>query len=91
MFENIISGFNEFFNFSSFLYMNIGLFLGVIFGAIPGLSVMLCLVLFLPFTYSIGPIESLCFYLEYIVLEAMEDLSPPFLLELLEHLTLQLQ
>lgn len=63
MFENIISGFNEFFNFSSFLYMNIGLFLGVIFGAIPGLSVMLCLVLFLPFTYSIGPIESFMFLL----------------------------
>ncbi|WP_298064744.1 tripartite tricarboxylate transporter permease [uncultured Cetobacterium sp.] len=63
MFENIISGFYEFFNFNSFLYMNIGLFLGVIFGAIPGLSVMLCLVLFLPFTYSIGPIESFMFLL----------------------------
>ncbi len=63
MFENIISGFHEFFNFNSFLYMNIGLFLGIIFGAIPGLSVMLCLVLFLPFTYSIGPIESFMFLL----------------------------
>ncbi len=43
--------------------MNIGLFLGIIFGAIPGLTVMLCIVLFLPFTYSMSAIHSFMFLL----------------------------
>lgn len=43
--------------------MNIGLLLGVIFGAIPGLTVILCIVLFLPFTYTMGPIQSFMFLL----------------------------
>ncbi len=58
-----IQGFQAFFSLSSFLYMNIGLFLGVLFGAIPGLTVILCIVLFLPFTYTMGPIPSFMFLL----------------------------
>jgi putative tricarboxylic transport membrane protein len=58
-----IQGFTAFFTLSSFLYMNIGLLLGLIFGAIPGLTVILCIVLFLPFTYTMGPIDSFMFLL----------------------------
>ncbi len=58
-----LQGFQQFFHLSSFIYMNIGLLLGVIFGAIPGLTVILCIVLFLPFTYTLGPIDSFMFLL----------------------------
>ncbi len=56
-------GFQLFFNLPNFIWMNIGLLLGVVFGAIPGLTVILCIVLFLPFTYTMGPIESFMFLL----------------------------
>lgn len=55
----------EFFHLSNFIYINIGLFLGVVFGAIPGLTVILCIVLFLPFTYTLGPIQSFMFLLGF--------------------------
>ncbi|MDD3424712.1 tripartite tricarboxylate transporter permease, partial [Sphaerochaeta sp.] len=58
-----IQGFSAFFSLSSFLFMNIGLLLGLVFGAIPGLTVILCIVLFLPFTYTMGPIDSFMFLL----------------------------
>ncbi|MGD1821432.1 MAG: tripartite tricarboxylate transporter permease [Pleomorphochaeta sp.] len=58
-----LQGFELLFNLPNFLYMNLGLLLGVIFGAIPGLTVILCIVLFLPFTYSLGAVESFMFLL----------------------------
>ncbi|WP_105616811.1 tripartite tricarboxylate transporter permease [Vallitalea okinawensis] len=63
MIENLISGFKEFFTIGSFVFMNIGLLLGVVFGSIPGLTVMLCIVLFLPFTYSMSAVHSFMFLL----------------------------
>lgn len=63
MLDLLKDGFIEFFNLANFIYLNIGLLLGIIFGAIPGLTVMLCLVLFLPFTYALGPIPSFMFLL----------------------------
>ena len=33
---------------SNLIYMNLGLLLGMVFGAIPGLTVLLCIVIFLP-------------------------------------------
>ncbi len=63
MFEMLIEGFQEFLSIGSFVYMNIGLFLGVVFGSIPGLTVMLCIVLFLPFTYSMSAIHAFMFLL----------------------------
>lgn len=63
MLTNIVDGFFEFFKLSSFIYMNLGLLAGVIFGCIPGLTVMLCLVLFLPFTYNLEAIDSFMFLL----------------------------
>ncbi|MFI3174740.1 MAG: tripartite tricarboxylate transporter permease [Bacillota bacterium] len=43
--------------------MNVGIFIGSIFAAIPGLSVILCIVLFLPFTYSMTAIPGMMFLL----------------------------
>ncbi len=63
MFSLIGEGFLEFFHLSSFIYMNLGILLGIIFGAIPGLTVLLCIVLFLPFTYALAPIPSFMFLL----------------------------
>ncbi|UDW83701.1 tripartite tricarboxylate transporter permease [Pasteurella canis] len=63
MFDQMIAGFNEFFNWGSFLYINLGLFLGIVFGSVPGLTVMLCLVLFLPVTYTLNAIHSFMFLL----------------------------
>ncbi len=59
----LIEGFQQLFQLSNFIAMNIGLLLGMIFGAIPGLTVILCIVLFLPFTYSMGAIQSFMFLL----------------------------
>ena len=58
-----ISGLSQLFHLSNFIAMNMGLLLGMIFGAIPGLTVILCIVLFLPFTYSMGAIQSFMFLL----------------------------
>lgn len=58
-----LQGSSLLFNIPNFLYMNLGLLLGVIFGAIPGLTVILCIVLFLPFTYSLQAVESFMFLL----------------------------
>ena len=63
MFDQMLAGFSAFFNWGSFFYMNLGLFLGIIFGSVPGLTVMLCLVLFLPITYSLDAIHSFMFLL----------------------------
>lgn len=63
MLEHFVNGFEAFFSWSSFFYMNLGLFLGIIFGAVPGLTVMLCLVLLLPLTYNLGAIDSFMFLL----------------------------
>ncbi len=51
------------FDITNFIYMNIGLLLGMIFGAIPGLTVLLCIVIFLPVTYTLEPIPSFMFLL----------------------------
>ena len=51
------------FHLDNFVWMNIGLLIGVIFGAVPGMTVILAIVLFLPFTYSLGPIQSFMFLL----------------------------
>ena len=48
---------------SNLIYMNLGLLLGMVFGAIPGLTVLLCIVIFLPLTYALDPIPSFMFLL----------------------------
>lgn len=51
------------FTFENFFWMNVGVFIGSIFAAIPGLSVILCIILFLPFTYQMTAIPGMMFLL----------------------------
>jgi len=61
--EYLSEAFGLLFHWSNFIWMNIGLLIGIVFGAIPGLTVILAIVLFLPFTYTLGPIQSFMFLL----------------------------
>jgi putative tricarboxylic transport membrane protein len=61
--DMFLDGLTQLFTISNFLFMNIGVLLGMIFGAIPGLTVILCIVLFLPFTYTMDPVQSFMFLL----------------------------
>lgn len=51
------------FTFENILWINIGVFIGAIFAAIPGLSVILCVILFLPVTYQLTAIPGMMFLL----------------------------
>jgi putative tricarboxylic transport membrane protein len=63
MLEYVIPALRHLFNIENFFWMNTGVFIGAIFAAIPGLTVMLCLVLFLPFTYQMSAIPGMMFLL----------------------------
>ena len=51
------------FTFENILWINLGVLIGAIFAAIPGLSVILCIILFLPVTYSMTAIPGMMFLL----------------------------
>ena len=40
------------FTLENIIWINLGVFIGCVFAAIPGLSVILCIILFLPVTYT---------------------------------------
>ena len=43
----------------NFIFVNIGLFIGIIFGSIPGLNGNLAITVLLPFTFSMGTVPAL--------------------------------
>lgn len=47
------------FTLENILFMNIGLFLGVIFGSLPGLTTVLAVVLFTPITFGMEPLPAM--------------------------------
>lgn len=51
------------FTFENLLWVNLGVFVGSVFAAIPGLSVILCVILFLPLTYKMTAIPGMMFLL----------------------------
>lgn len=59
MLEYMISGFSELMSITNFIFINFGLLIGIIFGAIPGLTVLLCVVLFTPLTFGLEPITAM--------------------------------
>ena len=63
MLEYIGPALQQLFTVENFLWMNVGVFIGSIFAAIPGLSVILCIILFLPFTYKMTAIPGMMFLL----------------------------
>lgn len=54
MFEGIVVGLGQMGSLTNLLFMNVGLLIGIIFGAIPGLTVLLAIVLFLPLTFGLS-------------------------------------
>ena len=57
--EVIASSFGHLFTLENFLFVNIGTFIGIIFGAIPGMSGNLGITVFLPFTFTMGTVPAL--------------------------------
>ncbi len=51
------------FTLENILWINLGVFIGAVFAAIPGLSVILCVILFLPLTYQLSAIPGMMFLL----------------------------
>ena len=63
MLEYIGPALEHLFSLENFLWMNLGVFIGSVFAAIPGLSVILCVILFLPLTYRLSAIPGMMFLL----------------------------
>ena len=59
----LIEGFLAISSLSTLLLILIGVVVGIIFGAIPGLSAFTCLALMLPLTFGMAPINGLSFLL----------------------------
>ena len=63
MFEYIGAALELLFTLENLFWVNLGVFIGSIFAAIPGLTVILCVILFLPFTYQMTAIPGMMFLL----------------------------
>ena len=63
MMQYIVPATGLLFTLENILWINIGVFVGSVFAAIPGLSVILCVILFLPVTYTMSAIPGMMFLL----------------------------
>lgn len=63
MMQYLIPATELLFTLENILWINIGVFIGSVFAAIPGLSVILCVILFLPVTYTMSAIPGMMFLL----------------------------
>ena len=63
MLEYIVPALQNLLTIENLLWINIGVFIGSVFAAIPGLTVILCIILFLPFTYQMTAIPGMMFLL----------------------------
>ena len=63
MMQYLIPATGLLFTLENILWINIGVFIGSVFAAIPGLSVILCVILFLPVTYTMSAIPGMMFLL----------------------------
>ncbi|WP_130891734.1 tripartite tricarboxylate transporter permease [Fusobacterium varium] len=57
----LLNGFIDIFSFTTLFLIGGGVFVGIIFGAIPGLSAFTALALFLPITFGMQPINGISF------------------------------
>lgn len=57
--NNILTGLTNTFTLSSLIWINVGLFIGVVFGSLPGLTATMGVALFLPVTFSMDPIPAM--------------------------------
>ena len=56
--EVILSALGQLFTIENFLFANLGVFIGILFGAIPGMSANLGVTVFLPFTFTMGTVPA---------------------------------
>lgn len=63
MMQYLIPATGLLFTLENILWINIGVFIGSVFAAIPRLSVILCVILFLPVTYTMSAIPGMMFLL----------------------------
>ena len=63
MLQYIIPAMKMLFTVENFIWITLGVFIGSVFAAIPGLTVILCIILFLPFTYKMTAIPGMMFLL----------------------------
>lgn len=63
MFAQFLSGFEAIASFDIFLLMSFGMFVGIIFGSVPGLSATMAVALCLPVTFGMNPTYSMCLLL----------------------------
>ena len=59
MLQNIIEGIRGIMSFDILIFMNIGVMIGIIFGAIPGMTGNLAIVLLMSFTYGMDPVVAM--------------------------------
>src|SRR5690625_518873 len=59
MLEYIYEGIKSLSTINNLIFMNVGVFLGIVFGAIPGLGVMLAIVLLLPITFGLDSVTGI--------------------------------
>jgi putative tricarboxylic transport membrane protein len=59
MFDYFVQGLNLLVSIKTFLMMNLGMFIGIVFGVIPGLSANVAIVLLLPFTFILDPVNAM--------------------------------
>lgn len=55
----IVSALGNLFNLESLVFIVLGVFIGILFGAIPGMSANLGVTVFLPFTFTLGTVPAL--------------------------------
>lgn len=63
MLESIFIGLIDYFTFQNTIFLLVGVFIGVLFGAIPGLNANIAMVLFLPITMSFDALTVITFML----------------------------
>lgn len=59
MFANILEGLSGLLSLEVFVMMNLGILAGLIFGSIPGLTVLMAIVLLLPLTFGMDPVSGM--------------------------------
>ena len=55
----IVDALSHLLTIENFIFVNIGVFIGILFGAIPGMSANLGVTVFLPFTFTLGTVHAL--------------------------------
>ncbi|MCG8540004.1 MAG: tripartite tricarboxylate transporter permease [Clostridia bacterium] len=59
MIELLVNGFLGIMSIDTILFIGVGVFIGIVFGAIPGLTATMAVALFLPVTYGLSPINGM--------------------------------